>query len=100
MQGVPAHPPPTCTYLQEAVLKVLAGVWMVLQGWGLPAVKGPYSAIYRGRGQGGLGWETLAQGTAPWGQTEKPLGTSMASPYEQLEDRMSARTGFWNEGAG
>lgn len=35
----------TCTYLQEAVLKVLAGVWMVLQGWGLAAVKGLYGVI-------------------------------------------------------
>lgn len=69
---------------------------MVLQDWGLPAVKGLYSAIYRGRDRGGLGWETLAQGTAPWGQNEKPLATSVASPYEQMEDRMSARAGFWH----
>lgn len=66
------------------------------QDWGLPAVKGLYSAIYRGRDQGGLGWETLAQGTAPWGQTEKPLVTFVASLCEQMEARMSARTGFWN----
>lgn len=44
---------PTCTYLQGAVLKVLAGVQLVLQDWGPPSVKGLYSTIY---GERDLGW--------------------------------------------
>lgn len=41
---------PTCTYLQGAVLKVLAGVQLVLQDWEPPSVKGLYGTIYGERG--------------------------------------------------
>lgn len=50
--GDASSPSRTCTYLQEAVLKMLMGVWVVLQDWGLPAVKGLYGTIYRRRDPG------------------------------------------------
>lgn len=73
---------------------------MVLQAWGLPAGKGLYSAIYGGRGQGGLGWETLAQGTALWGQTEKALATFVVSPTNRWEIECLRGLASGMEGAG
>lgn len=97
VQGMPAHhplPAPTCRRLRsgswlESGWSCRTGGCQLLKAWIAPSIE-------EGWGRGGLGWETLAQGTAPWGQIEKPLATLVASLYEQMENRMSARTGFWN----
>lgn len=74
--GAGSLPSPLYTYLQKAVLRVLADIWLVLQDWRPPTVKGLYGTIYGGRGPG---WARLGNpSTRP-----RSSGTNRSSGFLQ-----------------